>query len=461
MDFDTSVNCPSRRRHRAAFVALCVLATSINIEAFGGGGQYALIDLGTLAQRSSHGTKINQANQVVGFSTITGQPGTPKQPAIPYVNHAFLWSGESGMTDLGAVPSGNCSPFGCESWALGLNDDGIVAGWSATPYQLPIVWSPKQTDILNQGINQLPTLFPGNTNNTARAINNAMIVVGQCKNSAATQFRAVRWHHDGANWVVTDLGTLQTGNTGFAAAQDVNQLGQIVGQATNSSNNLDAFIWLPQPAYGLPAGIRDLTPINTNSHFATAINDNGQVVGVRGVATPWIWLPVAAYGFPAGFSLLPLYNGVHGVYPSDINNRGQIVGTAFIINGQTTTLKGVIFDNGAWTLLDTFLPAGSPWVIRNYAQGGSINDDGAISGDMLSTTILDINGEPSIHGYLLDPTSPGDVDLNGVVDVDDLLMLINAWGQCPAPPEACPADLDGNLVVDVDDLLMVINNWST
>ena len=200
--------------------------------------------------------------------------------------------------------------------------------------------------------------------------------------------------------------------------------------------------------------------INTNSHFATAINDNGQIVGVRGVATPWIWLPVAAYGFPAGFSLLPLYNGLHGVYPSDINNKGQIVGTAFIVNGQTTTLKGVIFDNGAWTLLDAFLPAGSPWVIRNYAQGGSINDDGAITGDMLSTTILDINGEPSIHGYLLHQISPGDVDLNGVVDVDDLLMLINAWGQCPAPPEACPADLDGNLVVDVDDLLMVVNKWS-
>lgn len=55
----------------------------------------------------------------------------------------------------------------------------------------------------------------------------------------------------------------------------------------------------------------------------------------------------------------------------------------------------------------------------------------------------------------------GDVTDNGVVDVDDLLTVINAWGGVCAP--FCPADLapapvvDG--VVNVDDLLEVINNW--
>jgi spore coat protein A len=51
----------------------------------------------------------------------------------------------------------------------------------------------------------------------------------------------------------------------------------------------------------------------------------------------------------------------------------------------------------------------------------------------------------------------GDVTGNGIVDVDDLLEVINAWGICPAP---CAADLTGNGIVDVDDLLTVINNWS-
>lgn len=52
---------------------------------------------------------------------------------------------------------------------------------------------------------------------------------------------------------------------------------------------------------------------------------------------------------------------------------------------------------------------------------------------------------------------------NGVVDIDDLLLLINGWGPCAGTPENCPADIApgnvGNAVVDIDDLLMVINAW--
>jgi hypothetical protein len=37
--------------------------------------------------------------------------------------------------------------------------------------------------------------------------------------------------------------------------------------------------------------------------------------------------------------------------------------------------------------------------------------------------------------------------------------VINAWGEC-ANPKNCPADIDGNGAVDIDDLLLVINGWS-
>jgi len=56
--------------------------------------------------------------------------------------------------------------------------------------------------------------------------------------------------------------------------------------------------------------------------------------------------------------------------------------------------------------------------------------------------------------------TPGD----GVVNVDDLLAVINAWGACGNPND-CPADIappgrpTGNDVVNVDDLLTVINAW--
>jgi hypothetical protein len=57
---------------------------------------------------------------------------------------------------------------------------------------------------------------------------------------------------------------------------------------------------------------------------------------------------------------------------------------------------------------------------------------------------------------------PGDVNIDGSVDVDDLLAVINAWGACPTPPVTCPADVappGGDDQVNVDDLLAVINNW--
>lgn len=61
---------------------------------------------------------------------------------------------------------------------------------------------------------------------------------------------------------------------------------------------------------------------------------------------------------------------------------------------------------------------------------------------------------------------PADIAPNGgdgVVNVDDLLLVINSWGFCPPPPADCPGDIapppSGNGVVNVDDLLAVINNW--
>ena len=50
----------------------------------------------------------------------------------------------------------------------------------------------------------------------------------------------------------------------------------------------------------------------------------------------------------------------------------------------------------------------------------------------------------------------GDVDGNGTVDLDDLLSVLGAWGDCP-PKGACPADLDDSGDVTVSDLLIVLN----
>jgi hypothetical protein len=53
------------------------------------------------------------------------------------------------------------------------------------------------------------------------------------------------------------------------------------------------------------------------------------------------------------------------------------------------------------------------------------------------------------------------LDTDGIVDVDDLLAVINAWGKCESQV-SCVADIapsEGDDVVDVDDLLLIINSW--
>jgi hypothetical protein len=55
---------------------------------------------------------------------------------------------------------------------------------------------------------------------------------------------------------------------------------------------------------------------------------------------------------------------------------------------------------------------------------------------------------------------PADINGDGGVDVSDLLLVLAAWGACPAPcPPPCPADVNGDCQVSVGDLLTVLADW--
>lgn len=52
----------------------------------------------------------------------------------------------------------------------------------------------------------------------------------------------------------------------------------------------------------------------------------------------------------------------------------------------------------------------------------------------------------------------GDLNVDGVVDVSDLLILLAGWGPCHEN-DACPADLNGDGDVNVIDLMILLANW--
>jgi hypothetical protein len=51
-----------------------------------------------------------------------------------------------------------------------------------------------------------------------------------------------------------------------------------------------------------------------------------------------------------------------------------------------------------------------------------------------------------------------DLNCDGVVNVSDLLILFDGWGDC-AECDDCPADLNGDCIVNVSDLLIMFDNW--
>ena len=72
--------------------------------------------------------------------------------------------------------------------------------------------------------------------------------------------------------------------------------------------------------------------------------------------------------------------------------------------------------------------------------------------------------------FILDPAAAllncdidvlGDLDGNGIVGINDFLLLLGAWGPCADPcPPSCAADLDEDCDVGINDILMLLGNWS-
>jgi hypothetical protein len=66
------------------------------------------------------------------------------------------------------------------------------------------------------------------------------------------------------------------------------------------------------------------------------------------------------------------------------------------------------------------------------------------------------------HNAILDECEnlTGDVNHDGVTNIDDLVAVIIVWGPCPQPLASCSADVNGTGTVDIDDLVLVITRWS-
>ncbi|MCH8250811.1 MAG: hypothetical protein IID36_00005, partial [Planctomycetes bacterium] len=246
-----------------------------------------IIDLGSFppfAQSEAWG--INNVGQVVGIATNSGD-----------YSHGFLW--ENGkMIDLGDL----VDPGELDTDAIGVNDSGQVVGVSQIAFKewYAFVWE-KGT------MTGIPSQL-GGTGSRALDVNTAGHFVG----GAATRTESHAFlMMDG---VMSDLGTL---GGEFSRAYGVNDFDQVVGRSERpeGGNIYHAFLWEK-------GKMIDLGKIGGfASSWACAINNGGQVIGVP----PFLYHPDT--GMQNLADLLPPDTEWIGLFPRDINNVGQIVGS--------------------------------------------------------------------------------------------------------------------------------------
>jgi hypothetical protein len=96
------------------------------------------------------------------------------------------------------------------------------------------------------------------------------------------------------------------------------------------------------------------------------------------------------------------------------------------------------------------------WIVRGIAIDCNGNgrwdqcdlDDG-------TSKDADRNGQPDECAG----PCPADINGDGSTDIDDLLVIINHWGQGTGIPGSVPGDVNGDGTVDINDLLMIIVSW--
>lgn len=125
------------------------------------------------------------------------------------------------------------------------------------------------------------------------------------------------------SYAITDLGTLGGAQS---KAYGLNDLGQVIGESDTPSGESHAFLWLPEPAYGLSAGMNDLGTLGGSESAAFGVNNVGQIVGRADTAAPavsraFLWDPTTGV-----MQDLETLAGPSVAYT--INDFGEIVGTA-------------------------------------------------------------------------------------------------------------------------------------
>ena len=316
--------------------------------------QYAITDLSTLGGSYSCPGGINDSGQVVGNSYIAGGS----------TNHAFLYSGNGPMQDLGTLDSTRVYSTACD-----INNNGKIVGWG---------WS--ATDgraFLYSGSGPMKDLGTlSGSDSWACAINDSGQIVGEADLSDG-EYRAFLYSGSGP---MKSIGTL--GGT-KSAAVSINNSGQIVGWSW-LANDDEGHAFL----YNGSGPMQDLGTLGGSHSHAQGINDSGQIVGYSYTSSG----ATNAFLYEGNGPMQDLGTlGGTESSASSINNSGQVVGDAYTSSGKHRAF--LYSGSGPMQNLNNLIPPSSGWTLISNC---SINKMGQIA-------CLGKNTSGQSHALLLTP----------------------------------------------------------
>jgi probable HAF family extracellular repeat protein len=297
--------------------------------------QYQVSNLPGLDGTSNGGNSINDQTWVAGYARLPNRN-----------RHAALWRNSS-LTDHGTLGGPNSSV----TWNV-KNTAGIIVGISQTltPEPLGEWWS--------------SFAFYSTPNNIG------FINLGFVWEQSLGQMRG--------------LPNFPGGNNGFATG--ANNLGEVVGWAENGVHDPTCCTSGPtchqvlqfRPAVwtlGPPDQIQDLPLISGDtSGAATAINDNGQIVGISGICDQAVGRHTAKHAVLwENGTVTDIYPNAPAPWwntPTAINQRGDVVGFA----GDPAFVEGDVLHAFMWTREDGIrqlkpLPNRTPKHVDSEAYG--------------------------------------------------------------------------------------------
>ena len=226
--------------------------------------------------------------------------------------------------------------------------------------------------------------------------------------------------------------------------QGVNGTYVVGGDGTN----YDGFVWNEtNQSYGQIAGLAAAQGISSNAQLVAGLNQNSTS-------------QAAVYALSQGtYSLKGTYWNGEAV---GVNNNGVVIGdtaSSFYLMGDSTDWQGDAmayfpgWNDPQGVDLNTYAPAG---VKFNAAE--AVNDAGQILVWSGGYDQQPTDGPYVCKSYLLTPAVPGDANLDGKVDINDLTIVLSHYNQTGMSWGT--GDFVGDGTVDINDLTIVLSHYN-